>query len=169
MRQSFIAAIAVMMLAAACSGSSSSTPTPDAQRDAMRPVAVEFLQAAQAVNHDHMMTMIDSSTMYSHEIALGCTLAAGCPPRDAANVSVDDGGTTCRAASKSESSSGYGAVCQFDLRFDERATGSDSATHQGKMCVKVQQKGDQYMVMDAYRLLRTDAMLGSLSGSCLPI
>ncbi len=41
--------------------------------------------------------------------------------------------------------------------------------HEGKMCVKVQQKGDQYMDMDAYRLLRTDTMLGSISGSCLPI
>lgn len=157
--------IVIGLAAAACSGSS---PAPaDARADAMRPVAVKFLEAEQSVNHDEMLSMIEPSSMMRREVDGGCTLTAGCPEQEMANIVTS--GATCRDASASESSRGLGAACQFAFKFDQRTKGSVAAMEHAGMCVTVQQKADQFVVMDAYRTMQTQGMHGGLSGRCLPV
>ncbi len=135
----------------------------------MRPIAVEFLQAEQSANTSHMQAMADTSTMLYADMARGCADAAGCTARGTSEVTENRSGSTCRDATKSEAANGYGAMCQFELRFMQRAADSTGPLDHGKMCVKVQESGGKLMVMDAYRILRTDTMLGSLPSGCMPL
>ena len=165
MKLLLLSCVALGLAATACSGSS--TAAPDPRADAMRPVAVKFLEAEQSVNHDQMMSMIDSSAILRSEVDRGCTLTAGCPEHEMANIVT--GGSACRDASASESSKGLGAACQFSFRFDQRAKGSDTAMEHAGMCVTVQQKAETFVVMDAYRTMQTQGMHGGMSGRCLPL